>query len=91
MASTRPTGGGRVARIGASSGFGDVESARAFLIRAQADVLLVDLGLPDGDGITLIRLCAGLQPAYETAVVTVFSDSERVLACLEAGATGYIL
>ncbi|HZH07559.1 MAG TPA: response regulator [Lautropia sp.] len=68
-----------------------MESARAFLIRAQADVLLVDLGLPDGDGITLIRLCAGLQPAYETAVVTVFSDSERVLACLEAGATGYIL
>jgi DNA-binding NarL/FixJ family response regulator len=71
--------------------FGDVESARGFLLRARADVLLVDLGLPDGDGITLIRLCAGLQPACETAVVTVFSDSERVFACLEAGATGYIL
>jgi DNA-binding NarL/FixJ family response regulator len=71
--------------------FGDVETARAFLLHTPVDVLLVDLGLPDGDGISLIRLCAGYQPACETAVVTVFSDSERVFACLEAGATGYIL
>ncbi len=54
-------------------------------------MLLVDLGLPDADGISLIGLCASVHPASEIAVVTMFSDSERVFACLEAGATGYIL
>lgn len=54
-------------------------------------VLLADLGLPDDDGISLIRLCAGIQPACETAVVTVFAHSKTVFACLEADPTGYIL
>ncbi len=71
--------------------FGDVGSGRAWLLANPADVLLVDLGLPDGNGIELIRLSVRLQPACEIAVVTMFADSDNVFACLEAGATGYIL
>ena len=71
--------------------FGIAAGARAFIRREPIDVLLVDLGLPDGDGLSLIRLCASVQPACEIAVVTMFADSERVFACLEGGATGYIL
>lgn len=71
--------------------FGNVAGARSWLHANPADVLLVDLGLPDEDGLELIRLCTRLQPACEIAVVTMFADSDRVFACLEAGATGYIL
>lgn len=71
--------------------FGEVGTARAFLQRCACDVLLVDLGLPDEDGTSLIHLCATLHPACEVVVVTVFADSERVFACLLAGASGYVL
>jgi len=71
--------------------FRDIGSARAWLLAQPVDVLLADLGLPDGNGIELVRLCARLQPACEIAVVTLFADSDSVFACLEAGATGYIL
>lgn len=71
--------------------FSDGASARAFFHQSACDVLLIDLGLPDDDGIALIRLCATLHPACEVMVVTVFSDSERLFASLEAGAIGYVL
>jgi DNA-binding NarL/FixJ family response regulator len=71
--------------------FGKAAVARDFIERNPIDVMLVDLGLPDGDGLSLIRQCAAVQPSCEIAVVTMFADSERVFACLEAGATGYVL
>jgi len=71
--------------------FRDIGAARAWLLAHPVDVLLADLGLPDGNGIELVRSCARLQPDCEIAVVTLFADSDSVFACLEAGATGYIL
>ena len=55
------------------------------------DVLLTDLGLPDGSGIDLIRETAARHPATDIMVITVFGDEEHVIASIEAGATGYIL
>lgn len=57
----------------------------------RPDVLLVDLGLPDGDGATLIAEAARSLPDCEAMVVTVFGDEAHVLAAIEAGATGYLL
>lgn len=56
-----------------------------------ADVLLVDLGLPDRDGRDFIRWLARHQPQALPMVVTVFGDEEHVLSSLEAGAMGYLL
>ena len=70
---------------------GDLASARSTLQRMVPDVLLTDLGLPDGSGIDLIRETAARQPQTDIMVVTVFGDEEHVLASIEAGATGYIL
>jgi len=61
------------------------------LRNTRPDVLLVDLGLPDGDGTTLIAEAARSLPDCETMVVTVFGDEAHVLAAIEAGATGYLL
>ena len=63
------------------------EAARA----ARLDAVFLDLGLPDGDGVALIRELRQAHPACEVLVITVFADEQRVIASLEAGAAGYIL
>ena len=70
---------------------GDLASARRMLARQAPDVLLTDLGLPDGSGIELIRETARAHPATDIMVISVFGDEGHVLASIEAGATGYIL
>jgi DNA-binding NarL/FixJ family response regulator len=62
------------------------------VLDAQApDVMLVDLGLPDMDGVEVIRHAARQRPGCDVLVVTMFGDDEHVLASIEAGATGYLL
>jgi DNA-binding NarL/FixJ family response regulator len=70
---------------------GDLAGARSVLARHVPDVLLTDLGLPDGSGIELIRETARAHPATDIMVISVFGDEEHVLASIEAGATGYML
>ena len=55
------------------------------------DVLLVDLGLPDGSGIDVIRAAHLKWPDCGIMVCTVFGDELHVMQSLEAGATGYLL
>ena len=55
------------------------------------DVLLVDLDLPGGNGIELIRHAARTRPRCEVMVISVFGDEQHVLSSIEAGATGYLL
>src|ERR1700693_3398801 len=69
----------------------DCASARQALHNSAPDVLLTDLGLPDGSGIEIIRETSRRFPATDTVVITVFGDEVHVLAAIEAGATGYIL
>lgn len=77
-----------LALVAAASSCAD---ARAELARALPDVLLVDLGLPDGSGIDLIRECKGAASRCEAMVITVFGDEPHVVAAIEAGASGYVL
>ena len=70
---------------------GDLAAAKQLLATRAPDVLLTDLGLPDGSGIDLIRETARKYPATDIMVISVFGDEEHVVASIEAGATGYIL
>ena len=54
------------------------------------DVMLVDLNLPDGSGLDVIRGAQQLAPGCESLVVSMFGDEDNVLAAIEAGALGYI-
>lgn len=54
------------------------------------DVLLTDLGLPDGSGLEVIQQARQTHPACETLVISMFGDEDNVLASIEAGALGYI-
>lgn len=93
-----PTFRQRFADIVAASGrfalvaaVGSCADARAALRRGPVDVLLCDLGLPDGDGADVVREARRLHPALDAMVVTVFGDDAHVMRSLEAGATGYLL
>jgi DNA-binding NarL/FixJ family response regulator len=70
---------------------GNLASARQALLHRAPDVLITDLGLPDGNGIELIRETAQRYPGTDIMVITVFGDEKHVLASIEAGATGYLL
>lgn len=65
-----------------------IEEARAGLRRDSFKTLLVDLGLPDGSGIELIREVGGLTRCL---VITSASTRAHVLGALRAGACGYLL
>ena len=56
-----------------------------------ADVLLIDLGLPDGSGIDVIREGHLKWPGCNIMVSTTFGDETNVIQSLEAGASGYLL
>ena len=68
-----------------------VAEATARLAREAPDVLLTDLGLPDGSGIDVIRRARAGNVRTQAMVVTVLGDEETVLRAIEAGATGYLL
>lgn len=55
------------------------------------DLALVDLGLPDGNGTTLIQALAQRQPGCTIVVTTLFGDDAHVFPALRAGAHGYLL
>jgi DNA-binding NarL/FixJ family response regulator len=69
-----------------------VAEAQKFLDSASGgiDVLLTDLGLPDGSGMQVIRYARQRCPQCESLVISMFGDEENVLASIEAGALGYI-
>jgi DNA-binding NarL/FixJ family response regulator len=66
-------------------------AAKALLDAMAPDVMLIDLGLPDMNGVELIRHAAARCPACDVLVVTMFGDDGHVLSSIEAGATGYLL
>ncbi len=71
---------------------GTVSEALGWLACAAVapDVLLVDLGLPDGSGLEVIGAAITCFPCCEPLVVSVFGDETNLLASIEAGALGYI-
>jgi DNA-binding NarL/FixJ family response regulator len=68
-----------------------VQEAVDTLSSRPIDVALVDLGLPDGSGVQVIRRLARLNPLALSIVVTGFDDDEHVLEAIQAGAQGYLL
>ncbi|HEY5582792.1 MAG TPA: response regulator transcription factor [Rhodoferax sp.] len=82
----------RCAELLLAASVGTVAEAKAWLDDSAntVDVLLTDLGLPDGSGLEVIRHATRLNPACEPLVISMFGDEDNVLASIEAGALGYI-
>lgn len=56
-----------------------------------ADLVMVDLNLPDGRGDTIIHHLKILNPSVQCVVLTSFDDDEHLFSALKAGANGYLL
>ena len=67
------------------------EEAVEICSAAQPDVALIDLEMPVLDGIGATRRILDASPATSVIVFTSFSDRERILRALDAGAIGYLL
>ena len=64
-----------------------VEAAR----RLRPQIILMDVRLPDGDGIEACRQIRALWPETHVLFLTSYADNQFVLASMEAGADGYLL
>lgn len=69
----------------------DGSLAAAAALDVRPDVVLMDLSMPGMDGIEATRAVLAVLPAARVVVLTSFGEHERILAALEAGATGYLL
>ncbi|OLF54645.1 response regulator [Pseudomonas chlororaphis] len=73
---------------------GEAESgaeAIALVGRCQPDLLLVDIGLPDINGLELTRLLRSRYPALKVLILSMYDNHEYVSESLRAGASGYVL
>ena len=60
-------------------------------VTERADVVAMDLGLPDGDGIEATRRILKARPLAKVLVITMDGDEDTVARALRAGARGYML
>jgi DNA-binding NarL/FixJ family response regulator len=65
--------------------------ALALVASADPDVLLLDLEMPELDGVGVLRALRESCARVRTIVFTVFDTDERIIAAVEAGAAGYLL
>ena len=70
---------------------GTVAEALKKIPKAQPDVVLMDIQLPDSTGVECTAKLKELMPNLHIIIVTVYEDSERIFQALRAGACGYLL
>jgi DNA-binding NarL/FixJ family response regulator len=67
------------------------EEAVTMTTAQQPDLVLMDLQMPDGNGLVATREINRTSPHVRILMVTLFEDDESIFAALRAGAHGYIL
>lgn len=73
--------------VGEASGGLEAVSAAA---RLKPEVVVMDLDMPNGDGLTATRMLHESSPDSRVLIVTMYTERERLLPLLNAGARGYL-
>jgi DNA-binding NarL/FixJ family response regulator len=68
-----------------------VHDALELITAVKFDLALVDLGLPDGSGVDVVKALRDQQSEAQSVVVTIHDGDEHLFPALQAGAFGYIL
>jgi DNA-binding NarL/FixJ family response regulator len=69
----------------------DGQQAVAVALESSPDVILMDLEMPTLDGIEATRALRERNSDARVVILTTFSDRERILGAIDAGALGYLL
>jgi len=69
---------------------GDGETAISMAGRAHPEVIVMDIDMPGGDGLTATRRLLETMPDVRVLMVTMYHEQEKLLAVLNAGARGYL-
>ena len=70
---------------------GTAEEAYGRIPATTPDVAVLDVRLPDGDGIEVCRDIRSRHPEIQCLILTSFADDEALLSAIMAGAAGYLL
>jgi NarL family two-component system response regulator LiaR len=70
---------------------GDGEEAVRLATDLEPDVAIVDIAMPNLDGIEATRQIKALRPATSILILTAYDDEQFIFSLLEAGAAGYLL
>jgi DNA-binding NarL/FixJ family response regulator len=70
---------------------GSTAEGRALLTAGKADVLVVDVTMPDGSGLDLAKEARAAYPDMGILVLTMHEDDDTLLGALEAGASGFVV
>jgi len=81
----------RVEDVEVVGGAADGAEAIRLVADTNPDVVLMDLSMPNVDGIEATRKIVAARPQAQVVVLTSVTDRERILAALDAGAVGYLL
>jgi DNA-binding NarL/FixJ family response regulator len=88
---------GLVALLGALEGVevvgtaADGKDALHVVTETQPDVVIMDIQMPEVDGIEATRFITGRSPAPRVVMLTMNEDDDTVLSAMRAGASGYLL
>ena len=69
---------------------GGVQDATQALLDHDIDVLVTDLGLPDGQGLDLVRTARAGSRSIGIVVLTMYSGDDQVIGAMEAGASAFV-
>jgi DNA-binding NarL/FixJ family response regulator len=69
----------------------DVRTAVATALELRPDVVLMDLGLPDGSGIEATRQILAAAPEVRVLVMTMSDEDDAVVTAMRAGARGFVV
>jgi DNA-binding NarL/FixJ family response regulator len=70
---------------------GTAEEALARIPATRPDVAVLDVRLPDGDGVSVCREIRSRRPDVQCLMLTSFADDEALFSAIMAGAAGYVL
>src|SRR5207245_2591464 len=70
---------------------GTAEEALARVPSTRPDVAVLDVRLPDGDGVEVCREIRSRHPEVQCLMLTSFADDEALFSAIMAGAAGYVL
>lgn len=71
--------------------FADAEEALDDMPVGEIDVVLMDISLPEMDGIECMKLLIPRMPRAQFMICTVYDDDDHIFNALQSGASGYIL